>query len=381
MLGCRMETGEKGYYVYYVSEDGLSGIEKKVDNQIQEFNRYFDVEGIGIKKEETNLIRSCIWRLPFGSYGRKYEEAFAIIRNPIFIYIRCVPVDRRFFIFIKKMRRKFPKALFLLEIPTFPYKRELLCDAQMWPFYIKDNIYHGFLKRYIDKVVTFSDDKVIWGIPTIPIMNGIMVDSVKPICRTRSKSDNIIRLLAVATLQKSHGYERLIRGLAEYYQQEYDRIIEIHIVGEGPEWNYYKKIVSQFHLERYVIFYGKKTGKELDAIYDNMDIALGAFGFYKRKILKSSSLKMREYLAKGLPVITGCHEDVFDKAPGCPYYLQMPDNDTTVDMQEVLFFYDRIYQNGVTRKKIINNIREIAKNEVDIEVTMKPVVDYIMKGK
>lgn len=119
------------------------------------------------------------------------------------------------------------------------------------------------------------------------------------------QNKQIIRLLAVATFQNYHGYERVIKGLAQYYDESAERKIELYLVGNGEEAIKYKKMVKQYDLEKSVQLCGRKTGSELDHIYDHMDMALGSFGMYKEKIYKSSSLKVREYLAKGMPVVCG----------------------------------------------------------------------------
>ena len=64
---------------------------------------------------------------------------------------------------------------------------------------------------------------------------------------------------------------------------------------------------------KYLLLSQSAPTKELDAIYDRADIAMGAFAFYKAGITISSTLKMKEYLAKGLPAASGCYEDSFGK--------------------------------------------------------------------
>lgn len=186
-----------------------------------------------------------------------------------------------------------------------------------------------------------------------------------------------IRMLAVATFQKSHGYERVIKGIARYYNGSSDSKIEFYLVGNGEETIKYQKMVKQYGLEQYVIFCGKKIGSELDYMYNGMDIALGPFGLYKRKIFKSSSLKVREYLAKGMPIISGCHEDAFEREKSNRYYLEFPNDNTPIDIKMIVDFYKSIYETDMNREQIHKEIREYAKKTVDLSVTMRPVMEYI----
>lgn len=191
------------------------------------------------------------------------------------------------------------------------------------------------------------------------------------------KRQRTIRLLAVATFQKSHGYERVIKGLAQYYRGSADSKIELYLVGNGEETVKYKKMVQRYELEPYVILCGRKIGSELDYLYESMDIALGPFGLYKRKIFKSSSLKVREYLAKGMPIISGCHEDAFERGKPGRYYLEFPNDNTPIDIKMIVDFYKSIYETDMNRKQIHKEIREYAKKTVDLSVTMQPVIEYI----
>ena len=63
----------------------------------------------------------------------------------------------------------------------------------------------------------------------------------------------------------------------------------LYLVGDGPEKEFYQKLVSLYHLQDYVKFYPTMTGKELDEVYDQADIALASFGFYKAGVYHSNS--------------------------------------------------------------------------------------------
>lgn len=367
---------KRGYYICYATGTDFSGVEKKIENQTKIFQNYFEFEKIIIAKKKTNFLKSIMWRMPFGSFGRKYEKAFEEIHCPDFIYIRHVAADRNYLNFIKEIRERYPNVELILEVPTYPYGRELLGDFSMFPFYYKDIWYRRRLRKYVDKVVTFSDAKHIFGISTIQTINGIIVDSITPIepCKKEGKD---INLLAVAMFQKYHGYERIIKGLAAYYNEVKDqpRNIILHMVGNGPEKDYYEKLVKKLKMEEHVKFWGSKKGKELDSIYNLVDIAVSSLGLYKLKINLLSALKTREYLAKGLPMITGCKVDVLHH--DFPYYLEYKNDDSIIDIKRVIDFYDEVYCQGRDRNAVIAEIRQFAKEKVDMQIAMKPIVEYL----
>lgn len=367
---------KKGYYIFSKAGKEFVGVEKKIDNQIRALNISLDCRKIALYREEYQLFKSIIWRLPFGSFGRRYDQVWEQIENPDFFYIRFMLVDRKFLRFIKELRIRFPKCKIIIEVPSYPYLREWKFSPAMLPFYYKDMWNNRKLKMYVDRIVTFSDDDMIFGIPTISTLNGIWMDDVK-IANKSGDEDKII-LLAVANFQKYHGYERCLIGLFNYYNEGGKRQIEFHMVGYGNELNYYKELVKKCQLEKRVFFHGRKTGKELDQFYDMADIAVGSLGFYKAKAEKSSNLKIREYLAKGLPIVSGCREDVFDNG-NVDFYYQFPNDDSPIDMKKIINFYDKLYRSGKKREDINAQIREYGNQTVDMKVVMKPVVDYINK--
>lgn len=183
-----MSDKKRGYYICYKTNTEFLGVDKKIDNQIKTLNSVCDCQKIVIPREEKNVIRSIMWRMPFGSFGRRYEYAFDQIQingEPDFLYIRFVPLDRKFIRFLEELRKRYSSAKIMLEIPTYPYKGELLHNLTMVPFYFKDIFYRGQVKRYVDRIVTLTDDRAIFGIPTIHIMNGIIVDDI-PIVSDRN---------------------------------------------------------------------------------------------------------------------------------------------------------------------------------------------------
>ena len=99
---------------------------------------------------------------------------------------------------------------------------------------------------------------------------------------------------------------------------------------------------------------------------------------YKIDVFNSSVLKIREYLAKGLPIVSGCHEDAFEDEK-FNYYLEFPNDDSVIDIKKIVDFYDFIYSKKTyeDRVKITYTIHEYAKRQVNYDVVFKNVIDYL----
>lgn len=380
---------KKGFYFSQIETTGL-GPRRKVLGQI----RAFEESGISMKLVEnpfclSGAIRGNFWvrqlvcRLPFTYVYSKhcYEERYT--GSDVF-YLRFLAGDQYFVRFLKQLRKNNPNAKILLEFPDYPttwYMTTSFLYAMLYfPIIIKDWNAGRKYKRYVDRIVIPQNVESAFGIPVLPIENGIDVSDIR--CREPEESD-VIRMIAVAGMCNFHGYDRLIEGMKEYYAKGGKRKMELHMVGgkaaPGNELLRYQQLCRGYHLEKKVIFYGEKKGEELDRIYDKCNLAVGSLGMYRIGYEMASSLKIREYLAKGLPVITGSRVDVFEKK-NFSYYLEYENNDTPIDVDKIIEFYDGIY--GSKDIHAVNReIREYAFRNCDMKNALKKVIDYICGEK
>ena len=363
-------------------KNGMSdGVVKKILQQVEVFKRNeFEVDYIYYDgKRKGVYLRS-------ESEEKLLGKKILIKTEDIYMHIlRYVKREKYDCVYIRNVHRKDPIFLSVLsrlkkngtcivyEIPTYPYDNEAQTLSGKFDLCI-DKMFRRFLKRYVDRIVTFMNHNVIWGIPVIPIMNGIIVKQIPML--NQEKKDDKINLVAVSLLRHAQGYERLIRGMAKYVQSGGDKI-RIHIVGEGVEKVRYVELVKNEKIEEYITFYGLMKGKELDSMYEMADIALGNFGAYKDDVWVTSPLKMREALAKGLPFVTGGRTDISEKYP-TKYVLEMPNDDSDIDMFEIEQYYNSIIE-GKSKIQLAQEIRSSTYNIIDMQVTMKPVIDYIQE--
>lgn len=365
---------KKGYYIHFNARDTV-GVSKKIDMQLTSFRKYYTMSEIDIKMSTKSKIKNALAVFPFFCIKWDYSKAYQDIIDPDFIYIRRASGDRKHYIFLKYIKEKYPNCKIIVEIPTYPFWRESL-QSIMGVMLIKD--YYNYwtrLNKYIDRIVTYSSDEKIFGIETICVKNGINVCEVNSIKECVEYDESKLNILAVAVLKPHHGYERLFQGLSFYYKNGGTRDILVRIVGEGPEKEYYEKLADELQLQEHVCFMGAQYGESLQRIYDVSDIAVSALGFYKDGVTKSSALKVREYLAEGLPVISGAREDAFDDTDG-KYCVQFPNDSSMIDIEKVVCFYDQL-RIGKTRMQLAQDIRNMAYKTIDNEITLEPIRKYI----
>ena len=365
---------KKGYYIHFEGRSSV-GVSKKIDMQMEEFSKYFEMKEIEIRATKRNMLQRIIGLFPSASIKRSYEEALRELDDPCFIYARRSVADHDYLYFWKQVKEYFPNCKVVIEIFTYPYDKDDFAKWNAWPFYIKERIYRPKLKKYVDRFVTYSADDMIFGIPTIKTTNGINVNAMRLV--DGEYKEKLVTLIGVAYMQRQHAYERIIEGLSRYYQKKREYRVRLMLVGDGPEKKKYEKLTRKYGLEEYVDFYPVTSGEELDKLYDQADIALAAFGMYKVGYSEAvGALKTRECLAKGVPIISGSPIDVLEK--DFPYALICSNDASAVDMEKVVSFFDSIRKRHMTKKDAAQTIRKLTEQRISNEHFMKPIIEYVM---
>lgn len=312
-----------------------------------------------IKKYKNNIFLKQLLYWSFDDVIR-----FILEEKIDLIYIRYVYLSNPLFIkFLKKLKEKNKKII--VEIPTYPYDGELKDRGILRNIkYRIEKISRNKMAEYIDKIVTYSKDKVIFGVDTISISNGIDIEKINLI--NKKKKDEI-GFIIVAGLAFWHGVDRFLYSLLQYRKNGGKEKIYFHIVGEGSEIQKLKKIVEDHReLQNIVIFYGFKSGEELDEIYNNSDIAVGSLGIHRLKLESVQPLKNREYCAKGLPFIIGFNDPSFKNKE---YIYEVSYDDKLIDIKDIIEWYKNL-------KISPKNIRKDAEN-FTWDIQIKEVLENI----
>lgn len=363
----------KFYYIANVKPNkNKGGIPYKIYKQMTllKNNGYF-TKFIYLPDKSTTVgkIVSCF---PLCSFKQNFDTLNKLDKNSK-IYIRYDFCDYQIIKKLKKIKENDPATKVAIEIPTFPYDGENR-SLKMKPLLIKDRFWRKQLYKYVDKIITFSNDDYIYGISTIKISNGVDTNRIK--IRSPKKTDSI-NLVAVAHFGFWHGYDRMIEGLHKYYNGKgKKRNIKFYIVGYGDKKteNKYRELIKNYNLQDRVVLTGKKFGKDLDYYYDICDLGIDSMGRHRSSVYYNSSLKGKEYLAKGLPIVSGVKTEL-DSVKNFKYYLRVPANDTPVNIDNLLNFYDSIYKHK-NKLKIAEDIRSFCVNNFDMDICFKKVIDW-----
>jgi glycosyltransferase involved in cell wall biosynthesis len=260
---------------------------------------------------------------------------------PSVVYIRGLRISSNYGRFLRLAKEM--RAVVCVELPTWQPLLRKRCSFRTFAADILDRIQMFLYRRYIDCFVNFQGYTRMFGKKAIPLDNAISADGIRQ--KAFRPPDGCIRLIAVASMEAYHGYERILQGLSTYRRTKGSEAVPIqfHLVGEGRQTAFYKDLTRQLGLEDAVFFYGKKAGLELDLLFNVCDLAVGTLGAYKIGLTKMSPLKTKEYCLRGIPFLYAYEEGGLP--PGCRFCRLLPNDASEVKMEDVIQFYRESYKN------------------------------------
>ncbi|EMH6514318.1 glycosyltransferase [Raoultella ornithinolytica] len=332
-------------YVTNIYEDENDGIWNKikynilayqrlgfsVDFAYRKLNGHYVIEyAYGSSDKEIKTIDCCYKDLYFYSLSKIINEKYDMvyIRKPI------GGVSFLFLIFLFNKVKKNKDCRIVLEIPTYPYVKEIKSlNLRVSEWILKLGRF-SFI-RYID-LITYMGDKSdkIWGRPSLRLANAIDLEHVNLVREELKPLIQDITFVGVARLSFWHGYDRLIKAISGY-AGEYN--ISFLIVGNGePEMSRLKKLVEDNGVEDKIIFLGSKSGNDLDFLYKQSHICVDSLGRHRSGSLNNSSLKSKEYTAKGLPFIKSHIDDSFLDVE---FVFDITPDEMDINIEEIIRWY------------------------------------------
>ncbi|XNJ86488.1 glycosyltransferase [Vibrio cyclitrophicus] len=277
------------------------------------------------------------------------------------IYVRYMRITPWFYFFLKLLKRRGFKLA--IEIPAYPYDQEYSKNDLIG---YSDKFFRTKLTKVVDLFCYYGDyyDN-IFGVDCLKLDNGIDATSVE-LVHKREVNGNTCNFIALANFAKWHGYDRLIKSVANLEREQRQRV-HLHMVGDGPELTALKSLVIELGLDDHVTFYGLLHGELLNKVFTQIDCAVCSLGLYRIGHDNITPLKPAEYIARGIPILLGNNDPRFDKEN---FIFNVSNNDEIFDLQEIV---DWINRESFDR----NSIREYAIENLSWSTQMKRVVDAL----
>lgn len=360
--------------IYRINVDDISnaGVTSKMFGQHQALSKNHIVDIVYLNEESILLNQESIYSLK-RNWSRSKAKAFYLyykifysvlsktlnLENYDLVYVRYHSTYPSLLRFLEKCLSKI-----VIEIPSFPYDQEFRSLTQRIQLQI-DKWCRGHLKDTVNKIVHFGPHKSIFGIPTIQMTNGISIPNEKRLA-THTKSD-ALHMIAIGKWQYWHGLDRVIQGLYSFKEK---KKVFLHIIGEGPFLNNYKRLVSELNVEENVEFHGSLTGDKLFNLIHQTHIGIGSLAHHRKGLSEVSALKHRTYCMYGLPFVLASYDLDFPSSLGLSY--EVPADDSPVEIEKVIEFYEQLETN------FANRLYTYAKDHLSWDKKMTQLVEKVL---
>ena len=286
-----------------------------------------------------------------------------------YLYIRYPFALPSFLWFLRRAKALNPEVQLIVEIATFPYRDELETPKGLL-FRLLDDLGHDHLAKYVDAIVTFYGQSEIFGIRCLRISNGVDVQSIP--ARREAPSNDQLNLIAVGNIADRHGLDRALQGIAAYNERPNALPVSLQIVGDGPAVPALRALTGQLGIEAQVRFHGLQSGAALDALFDEADLALDSLALHRLHLPRSSSLKAREYCARGVPFVVASNDADFPA--NLEFVHRVPAEDGPLDIAELVDFHRRLREET---PNVHQEMRRYAEDNLTWQVKLVPVVEHL----
>ncbi|MDR2040197.1 MAG: glycosyltransferase [Bacteroidales bacterium] len=366
------------FLIFHGFESYNKGISKKIMSQVKALNyNGIETQLSYLKITENDHHIRMIGDKILEDYGTgikgkirkriRYKSLIEyILSNKIkLVYIRSAhnanPCLTRM---LKKLHKHGIKLL--MEIPTYPYDQEYNHSSLRSRIHLQiDRYFRKHMAKYLYRMVTFSDAGIIFGVSAIHISNGIDFDEI-PVKKIVNENLDQLNLIGVAEIHFWHGFDRIIKGLSDFYKKTPSEQVVFHIVGSG-DMVPLRSMVKDLQLEKYVVFHGTRFGKELDDLFEISDMGIASLARHRSGITRIKTLKNREYAARGIPFV---YSEIDEDFENMPYVMKIPADDTPVNIPSLIDFYHSVKMNP-------QEIRNSIIDELSWNKQMKIVIDQI----
>lgn len=282
--------------------------------------------GKTIRKFGSGLRAKLLKRI---SYSDITE--YAASTHTDILYIRYdINADPFTVFFIRSVKKLGIKTV--VEIPTWPYDREFRGQGLMMNLQLLvDRMFRRMFFSHCDLIVLTSRSQPIFSRPTLCISNGVDIDSKKLAPAIGEVTG--LRMLSVANIHLWHGLDRLIRAMGEQSGVK----AELHIVGDGQAsiLEEYRAMIERYSLSDRVKILGPMFGEDLDREFEWCNMAVGSLGRHRSGNNRLTSLKNREYAARGRAFFYSEEDEDFDSRP---YIYKVSADEGDIELSSVLSF-------------------------------------------
>jgi glycosyltransferase involved in cell wall biosynthesis len=310
-------------YLIHWNEGPESGVFKKICSQVNEWMKL----GNEVRLFIYTSRKTNDWDLHCGQIEiviQQYEgwrNRFSLFRNLVDLTEQWKPdiIYHRFDLYYPYLDRLLRKHPSVLEINSNDLAEMRLRPGVRYWYHLLTRtrvlkVSQGFV--FVSKELSEEKHYSRYAKSKIVIGNGVELDKFPPAAVPQNEQ---IRLVFIGSPRQSwHGTDKIV-WLAKHQ----------------PSWTFDMIGIDRLQMVEDVIpinmtFHGKLTKDQYQPIMQQADVAIGSLAMHRAMMKEASPLKVREYLAYGIPVILGYRDTDFPDN-NTPFILELPNESNNIE--------------------------------------------------
>jgi hypothetical protein len=243
-----------------------------------------------------------------------------------------------------------------------------ILNDYVFGFFVRRNVLGGVVNSH---EIARHQQKLAWGkYKTMVIGDGVDVSNFTP-----RKTPDFNGKIAMFFLKGAssdalyNGIDRLIKGMLNYTGN-----CSISLTIYGSDLAYESRLIKELHAEHIVTLKPFLSKKELDAELDQYHLGIGQLAVHRKGLKSNTTIKTREYFARGIPFIYAHHDiDISESPEAIKFCLQFPADESCIDLDKVEEFLGKIYAD----ENVALKMNEFAKHHLDYVFKMKKIVGFV----
>jgi hypothetical protein len=219
-----------------------------------------------------------------------------------------------------------------------------------------------------EEITRYESERINRDVPVHVMPNCINVAAHEARTESSFTGDDLKMVFIAGVYDRWQGLDRLLMGMADYHGP-----VRLHLSIVGAWDVEIERLVEELRLESQVEFIPAPDSGNLKALIDQAHLAIGGLGLHRKGLSQGSTLKVREYLAWGIPFIIS-HEDVALDG-SLPLFLRVPPGETPVDIQGLIDFTAGCYEKF--RGRTVAVLREYATDRVGFARKIEDLLSFL----
>lgn len=169
-----------------------------------------------------------------------------------------------------------------------------------------------------------------------------------------------------------NGLDRLMRGMAAGGSR---RSMKLTVIGAGLE--YEKGLAEAYGAGSFTEFKDRMSKTELDAELNRYHLGVGALALHRKGLTSTSTIKNREYFARGIPYFFAHHDpDIHGNPETLNYCLVAENNESPIGMAALEQFTERMY----ALPDRAAAMHALAVKHMDYQAKVKQIADFLQQS-